>query len=451
LSPCIFAQKRKINPHQLTIFFTGDDNGQVKNCGCSPKGNLGGVSHRAAYLKRLRETGCEFLVFDTGDVIIGTGRHAEIKQALYSQALPYMGYDAVGMGDVEAKYVKETGKTRIFSESVPLITANVVDSEKGNLIGDEAFIIKTTREGLRVGITSILGDSIIHPTLKERIGVRVLPTVETISKQIETLRKQCDIVIVLSHTGYDTAKELASKVTGIDILLVGHNTGKEMETLDRVGNTILMTSRSNGKYLGKLVLDIGEDGSIKNATGEYVAMDAECGEDEEMERLVAKHDAELREYLTSLSQASSPTVYTTPKVYYETRSPQPYVSALKCRECHLKQYEAWVETPHARAFETLRKEHKENDPACTSCHTTGFQLNQTNSSISANRFWGVQCEACHGPGVIHVRRPSKSFGAVLQSRCLECHDATRQPKLGLKAAQAEMARICKEAGKSPAK
>ncbi len=33
LSPCIFAQKRKINPHQLTIFFTGDDNGQVKSCG----------------------------------------------------------------------------------------------------------------------------------------------------------------------------------------------------------------------------------------------------------------------------------------------------------------------------------------------------------------------------------------------------------------------------------
>ncbi len=402
-------------------------------------------------MKPLREKGSEFLILDTGDVIAGTGRQAEIKQALYSQALPYMGYDAVGMGDIEARYVKEGGKTRIFGENVPLITANVVDSEKGNLIGDEAFVIKTTREGLRIGITSILGDSIIHPTIQERLGIRILPTVETARKQIETLREKCDLVIVLSHTGYDAAKDLASKVTGIDVILGGHNTGKEMETFERVGNTILMTTRSNGKYLGKLVLDIGEDGGIKNATGEYIALGKECGEDEEMERLVAKHDAELREYLTSLSQASSPTGYIAPKVYYEPRAPQPYVSALKCRECHLKQYEAWVETPHARAFETLRKEHKENDPACTSCHTTGFQLNQTNSSMSTNRFWGVQCEACHGPGVIHVRRPGKPFGAVLQSRCLECHDATRQPKLGLKTARAEMARICREADKSSAK
>lgn len=362
-----------------------------------------------------------------------------------------MGYDAVGMGDMEARFVKESGISKMFGDNVPLITANVTELSNGNLLGDKPFIVKTTREGLRVGITSLLGDSLIHPTLQERTGIRILPIIETAHKVVEDLRKQCDLVVILSHSGYDGAKMLASKVPGIDVILCGHNIGKEMETFERVGNTILMISRFNGKYIGKLVLDIDEGGSIKNATGEYIALGKECGEDAEMEKLVAKHDADLREYLTRASQTTAPMGNTTPKVYYEHRDPQPYVSALKCRECHLKQYEAWVETPHARALETLRKEHKENDPACTSCHTTGFQVNQTSSSISSNRFWGVQCEACHGPGVIHVRRPGKPFGAVLQSRCTECHDANRQPKLGLKAAREEMARICKEAGKFPAK
>ena len=40
----------------LTVFFTGDQNGEVASCGC-PKEDYGGVTHRAAFLDTLRTAG----------------------------------------------------------------------------------------------------------------------------------------------------------------------------------------------------------------------------------------------------------------------------------------------------------------------------------------------------------------------------------------------------------
>jgi hypothetical protein len=81
-----------------------------------------------------------------------------------------------------------------------------------------------------------------------------------------------------------------------------------------------------------------------------------------------------------------------------------YNGAGKCKVCHIKIFKSWQETPHAKAMDSLMpgaaaeakkkagldpaKDYS-NDPACMQCHTTG----------NNPAFAGIQCEACHGPGV----------------------------------------------------
>ncbi len=69
-----------------------------------------------------------------------------------------------------------------------------------------------------------------------------------------------------------------------------------------------------------------------------------------------------------------------------------YVGVTKCKGCHKAQFEAWSETPHAKAWEALSAE-EQKKPECATCHETGKTAGET-----AEMLTGVQCEACHGGG-----------------------------------------------------
>ena len=70
-----------------------------------------------------------------------------------------------------------------------------------------------------------------------------------------------------------------------------------------------------------------------------------------------------------------------------------YVSAAKCKMCHMSQYKVWEASKHAKAFDNLKPEDQKN-PECLACHTTGAGK----TAAEGADLKGVQCEACHGPG-----------------------------------------------------
>jgi hypothetical protein len=103
-----------------------------------------------------------------------------------------------------------------------------------------------------------------------------------------------------------------------------------------------------------------------------------------------------------------------------------YTGVNKCKVCHIKIFKSWQETPHARAIDTLKPgvaaEAKKkakldpakdytNDPVCLQCHTTG----------NNPAFAGIQCEACHGPGVKY-----SAASIMNKSKWSESPDAQRK-------------------------
>jgi len=124
-----------------------------------------------------------------------------------------------------------------------------------------------------------------------------------------------------------------------------------------------------------------------------------------------------------------------------------HVGSDACRPCHQKEYEQWSHTPHAAAFATLLKQGRNTDPACQSCHTTGFGLRRGfGDALATASLTGVQCEVCHGPGEDHVNAPPAlkketiygitdqcSF-CIIQGVCATCHDAKNDPDFDIEAA-----------------
>jgi predicted CXXCH cytochrome family protein len=111
-----------------------------------------------------------------------------------------------------------------------------------------------------------------------------------------------------------------------------------------------------------------------------------------------------------------------------------------CGQCHVSFQNRWQETQHAQAWQTLQGAAGATQ-LCQACHTTNSRGNVLTGDIGGffghadSRYHDVQCEACHGPGLTHVRSPTRdnwplatvAVGPTLTQGCGECHSGAHQP------------------------
>ena len=64
-----------------------------------------------------------------------------------------------------------------------------------------------------------------------------------------------DLVVLLSHNGFDVDKKMAGEVSGIDVILSGHTHDALPEPFV-VGSTIIVATGSNGKFVSRVDLDV---------------------------------------------------------------------------------------------------------------------------------------------------------------------------------------------------
>jgi hypothetical protein len=110
--------------------------------------------------------------------------------------------------------------------------------------------------------------------------------------------------------------------------------------------------------------------------------------------------------------------------------PSTYAGGVACAGCHERAWRFFQTTKHARALAALAKGHRDRDPTCVGCHTTGFLLPGGTANIleATQRLQNVGCESCHGPGLEHVTSADKKGTTHLQvemTTCLGCHTADR--------------------------
>ncbi|MBK9139611.1 MAG: hypothetical protein IPM17_12755 [Verrucomicrobia bacterium] len=103
-----------------------------------------------------------------------------------------------------------------------------------------------------------------------------------------------------------------------------------------------------------------------------------------------------------------------------------------CGICHPDAHRGWVETSHAKAFETLRAIGMHKNPQCLPCHTVGYGLpNGFKDEATTPNLAGVQCENCHGPAGDHLsnpRDPSLRPSVTIASEvCGGCHNGFHHP------------------------
>ncbi|RDC74356.1 thiosulfohydrolase SoxB [Rhodovulum sp. 12E13] len=123
---------------------------------------------------------------------------------------------------------------------------------------------------------------------------------ENMAAMVEEVRGQgAELVVVLSHNGFDVDKKMAATVPGIDVILSGHTHDALPEPV-LVGETIVVASGSNGKFVSRVDLDV-RDGRMMGFRHKLIPVFADVIEpDAEMAAVIDEQRAPFEAELTEV-------------------------------------------------------------------------------------------------------------------------------------------------------
>ena len=226
----------------------------------------GGFIRRIAMIKEQRkEHPKNLLLFDSGDFSQGSSYYTMFKGDVEVGLMNRMGYDAVTIGNHEFDFGLEN-MARVFKMAkFPIVCANY-DFTGTVCEGLVKPYVVLKRNGVRVGVFGLGAKLQGLVSGKNCVGVKYLNPAEVTRKMVDILRNQekCDVVICLSHLGWDISdysdEELIPDTRGIDIVLGGHSHTfmKEVQYLKNLDGKQVADDQ-NGKHaalVGKLVVDL---------------------------------------------------------------------------------------------------------------------------------------------------------------------------------------------------
>ena len=242
-------------------------------------GRVGGFSHLATLIKRLRADRPGALLLDGGDLWQGSATALWTKGQDMVDASQLLGVDIM-TGHWEFTLGAERVMDILDNElkgQVEFIAHNVKDMD----FGDPVFASHTLREmnGVPVAIigqafpyTPIANPAYFTPDWTFGIQERELQ-----EKVNEVKAAGAQVVVLLSHNGADTDIKLASRLSGIDAILGGHTHDaipRALEIANPGGVTLVTNAGSNGKFIG--VLDFAvRGGRIRDWSYELLPVFAE--------------------------------------------------------------------------------------------------------------------------------------------------------------------------------
>jgi S-sulfosulfanyl-L-cysteine sulfohydrolase len=236
-------------------------------------GKLGGFAHLKTLIDRLRNDAGRgrALLLDGGDLWQGTGLANTMQGADMVEAANLLGIEAM-TGHWEFTYGEKALRANLERFKGEFLAQNVFLTEEAAFNDAQAFD-PASRRVFKPAVIKELGGAriavigqafpyvpIAHPkrfTPDWTFGIRD----DELQKLVDRLRttEKVDAILLLSHNGMDVDLKLASRVSGIDVILGGHTHDAVPEPIavaNAGGTTLVTNAGSSGKFLGVLDLDI---------------------------------------------------------------------------------------------------------------------------------------------------------------------------------------------------
>jgi len=480
-----------LGPAAPSLLVSNALQGYLEPCGCTLDVVRGGIERIAGYACRARQLG-PILAIDTGNALFDSrslgadelvqGKH---KAALVADLLRAIEVRSTTPGPYDLALGLAT--YRELTAGLPITVANAHDPQ-GQVLGESWRILELDGgdgQHYRLGLSAVIDPGLGLPELVVDDPFEALQSVDAaldaeapearllivqgdaaFAASLEPALGDFDLVWIAGQTSEDDA----TARQGERVLFQGDAYGRQLavlklwpqaerpwfdarsgsadaiarlerriahidDALDQIspkeqGSDFVAQQRAQLASLRRERLDLASAGvspSPSQASFAYFAIPVDAAMPVEPTMLAAKdaYHASLRELALSLDLAVTPL----------GEGEAGYVGAAACLECHEEAHALWAESPHAHAWQTLVDDGTDANPDCVSCHLTGYAEPGGSILGKIDGLEGVQCEACHGPGSIHVAAegpeppgPGQVWLSVPEERCRDCHDPENSPR-----------------------
>lgn len=233
----------------LRVLQTNSNNGYLYPCKC-PSEPKGGLAKRATLIKQLTDNkgqitgdyrGC--LLFDSGDI---WGLDSDRKtDSLILAAYQAMGYQAVALGDQELSRGIDYFLELSSRFKLSFLSANL--RFKGREIVPGYRIIQTNQA--RVAVIGLMGQQVFkYYPAGVTSGLEISDPEPVLRDLVAELRPKADLLILLSHLGFEQEQEFARKFPELDLIIGGH-TQNELREADRSGGVPIIEAGSKAAWM----------------------------------------------------------------------------------------------------------------------------------------------------------------------------------------------------------
>jgi sulfur-oxidizing protein SoxB len=220
-------------------------------------GRIGGLDRMTTLIKAIRaERPGKVLLLDGGDSWQGSYTALQTRGGDMVQVMNALGVDAM-TAHWEFTYGAHRVEELVKQLKFPFLAGNVKDATWGDPVFKPYSVIE--RGGLRVGVigqafpyTPVANPRYLIPDWS--FGIEE----DRLRANVAKVKAEgVDLVVLLSHNGFDVDRKLASRVKGLDVILTGH-THDAIPDVIKVGDTLLVAAGSHGKFLARLDLEVSD-------------------------------------------------------------------------------------------------------------------------------------------------------------------------------------------------
>ncbi|MCT8328425.1 thiosulfohydrolase SoxB [Albidovulum sediminis] len=218
-------------------------------------GRMGGMDRVATVVKAIRAARPDSILLDGGDTWQGSYTSLMTKGQDCVNVMNALGVEAMTS---HWEWTYGTGRVKEIVETqlnFPFLGANIFDVEWDEPAFEPYRIFE--KAGLRI---AVIGQAFPYMPIANpgwmfpeySFGIRE----ERMQEVVDEVRAAgVDLVVCLSHNGFDVDRKMAGRVKGIDVILSGHTHDAVPEPI-LVGDTILIASGSHGKFVSRVDLDV---------------------------------------------------------------------------------------------------------------------------------------------------------------------------------------------------
>lgn len=369
LSVALLSSAIGSSAYAVTLVHSNDVLGEIEPCGCRTN-PLGGMARKQNYLKKI--TAPNIIQVDGGDLLFQSD---EIPEALRKQTLlqaQYLlkvlemtGMDAVVPGEKEFAMGFRTFQDLAKKTQIHFLAANLA-TKSGKKPFESSLIVKRKEDNGKTVSVGLFG--IVDPKLNWPKELKGQPSIAAAREQVKALKGKVDYIVALTHEGEALDEVLAKAVPGIDIIIGGHSQSF-LQVPVTVGSTHIYQSSFRNQYIGALPLTKPLKDEDYKLTGMDAAYDSPADAQTSVDKIVA-------EFKTAIADLNSREETEMQQAVWKSSPTDPHSLKFhtfpRCAECHLKQFDFWRKTKHAKAFATLFEAKQNQNKDCLQCHTVGM-------------------------------------------------------------------------------